>query len=180
MENIKKNEELEQVEPIVPEEEGSSFDLMTIYTLLILNWQWFLVSMFIFVCGALLYLRYADPVYSVSAKVLVKEEENSNSTRNSIRYIQDLGTLSASTGIDNEVVILQSQSLSYAAVKNLKLYRLPKVGERLTTEVHILAVIMDMTLASVMTKVNGEVIAETRMKLAMTHIEAADAKPINN
>ena len=122
MENIKKNEELEQVEPIVPEEEGSSFDLMTIYTLLILNWQWFLVSMFIFVCGALLYLRYADPVYSVQAKVLVKEEENSNSTRNSIRYIQDLGTLSASTGIDNEVVILQSQSLSYAAVKNLKLY----------------------------------------------------------
>ena len=61
-------------------------------------------------------------------------------------------------------------------VKNLKLYRLPKVGEQLTTEVHILSDILDVTLAGVCTKVNGEVIAETRMKLAMTQIEAADNK----
>ena len=61
-------------------------------------------------------------------------------------------------------------------VKNLKIYRLPKVNEQLTTEVHILTDILDVTLASVCTKVNDEVIAETRMKLAMTHIEAADAK----
>jgi capsular exopolysaccharide synthesis family protein len=122
MENIKKNGEVENIETIVAEDERSSFDLMTIYTLLILNWQWFLLSIFIFVCGALIYLRYTDPTYSVTAKILVKEEENSNSARNSIRYIQDLGTLSASTGIDNEVVILQSKSLAYSAVKNLKLY----------------------------------------------------------
>ena len=122
MENIKKNGEVENIETIVAEDERSSFDLMTMYTLLILNWQWFLLSIFIFVCGALIYLRYTDPTYSVTAKILVKEEENSNSARNSIRYIQDLGTLSASTGIDNEVVILQSKSLAYSAVKNLKLY----------------------------------------------------------
>jgi hypothetical protein len=32
--------------------------------------------------------------------------------------------------------------------------------------------VFDMTLASVCTKVNGEVIAEARMKLASTDIEA--------
>ena len=122
MEDNKKTEEIEKLEQLAPEEEGSSFDLMTIYTLIVLNWQWFVVSIFIFVCSALIYLRYADPVYSLTAKILVKEETNNNSARNTLRYMQDLGTLSASTGIDNEVVILKSQSLSLAAVRNLKLY----------------------------------------------------------
>ena len=122
MEDNKKTEEIEKLEQLAPEEEGSSFDLMTIYTLIVLNWQWFVVSIFIFVCSALIYLRYADPVYSLTAKILVKEEANNNSARNTLRYMQDLGTLSASTGIDNEVVILKSQSLSLAAVRNLKLY----------------------------------------------------------
>ena len=121
MDNTKNIEEIKD-QPVMAEEEGSSFDLMTVFTLVVLNWQWFLVSFIIFISAALLYIRYTDPVYSVSAKILVKEEQQTNSSRNNLRNIQDLGTLSASTGIDNEVVILQSKSLALAAVKNLKLY----------------------------------------------------------
>ena len=57
-------------------------------------------------------------------------------------------------------------------IKNLKIYRQPLLDERLTTEVHILMEVLDMTLASVCTKVGEEVIAEARMKLASTNIEA--------
>jgi len=57
-------------------------------------------------------------------------------------------------------------------IKNLKIYRQPVLDDHLTTEVHILMDVFDMTLASVCTKVNGEVIAEARMKLASTNIEA--------
>lgn len=57
-------------------------------------------------------------------------------------------------------------------IKNLKIYRQPMLNDHLTTEVHILMDVLDMTLASVCTKVNGEVIAEARMKLASTAIEA--------
>ena len=57
-------------------------------------------------------------------------------------------------------------------IKNLKIYRQPLLDDRLTTEVHILMEVFDMTLASVCTKVNGEVIAEARMKLASSNIEA--------
>ena len=53
-----------------------------------------------------------------------------------------------------------------------KIYRQPLQDERLTTEVHILMDVFDMTLASVCTKVGEEVIAEGRMKLASTNIEA--------
>ena len=57
-------------------------------------------------------------------------------------------------------------------IKNLKIYRQPMLNDHLITEVHILMDVFDMTLASVCTKVNGEVIAEARMKLASTAIEA--------
>ena len=120
--NIKNTEDIKELSTLVAEEERSSFDLFTIYTLIVLNWQWFLASLIIFISGALIYVRYTDPVYSVAAKILVKDENNNNGARNSLRYVQDLGTLSASTGIDNEVVILQSRLLAYDAVKNLKLY----------------------------------------------------------
>ena len=59
-------------------------------------------------------------------------------------------------------------------IKNLKIYRQPLLDERLTTEVHILMDVFDMTLGSVCTKVGEEVIAEGRMKLASTNIEAED------
>ena len=48
-------------------------------------------------------------------------------------------------------------------IKNLKIYRQPLLDERLTTEVHILIDVLDMTLASVCTKVGEEVIAEGGM-----------------
>ena len=57
-------------------------------------------------------------------------------------------------------------------VKNLKIYRLPKLDEVLNTEVHVMMEYFDMTLASVCTKVNDEIVAEARMKLAMSSIEA--------
>jgi len=104
-------------------EEENSFNLRTIIEMFILNWQWFVLSVFIFLCGALIYLRYKSPVYQVSAKMLIKDEQNKRNTGNQmLANMQDLGFMTNSTGIDNEVEILQSNTLSTQAVKNLKLY----------------------------------------------------------
>ena len=104
-------------------EEEVSFDIRTIFGLLVLNWQWFLLSMIICVLSAALYLRWASPVYQVSAKMLIKDETNNR--RNSgqmLANMQDLGFITNSAGIDNEVEILQSRILSLEVVKDLKLY----------------------------------------------------------
>lgn len=106
-------------------DEGSSFDLKTILSILVLNWKWFLLSVFITLCCALLYLRYKSPVFQVSAKILVKDD--AQDTRRSganqmLANMQDLGFISNSAGIDNEVEILQSHILAKEAVKDLKLY----------------------------------------------------------
>ena len=60
-------------------EEKSTFDFQTIYTALILNWKWFVVSLIICLGSAVLYLRYTTPVYQAFAKLLIKDENNSKS-----------------------------------------------------------------------------------------------------
>ena len=122
-ENKKFDAQQEELELRNQKEEEASFDIKTIFTLVVLNWQWFLLSMFIFVCGSLIYLRYADPVYQVSAKMLIKEEQsNRGRTGQMLANMQDLGFMTNSTGIDNEIEILKSRILALEAVKDLNLY----------------------------------------------------------
>ena len=123
MEENKKIESTEGFDPISQlEDEGSSFDIRTIFTLIVLNWQWFLLSMFIFVCGALIYLRYATPTHQMSVKMLIKDEVNNRRNTGMMANMQDFGFITNSAGIDNEIEILQSRILALEAVKDLKLY----------------------------------------------------------
>ena len=121
MEENKKTESMEIIDKLGEEE--SSFDLRKLFTMIVLNWQWFLLSMFIFICGAMIYLRYTTPVYRMSAKMLIKDDNSRRrSSAQMLSNMQDLGFISNSTGIENEVEILQSKILACDAVKDLKLY----------------------------------------------------------
>jgi len=106
------------------EDEKSSLNFSTIFQIVILNWQWFVLSIIICVCCAALYLRYEDPVYEVQSRLLVKDEQNkrSNMGNQMLSNMQDLGFMTNSAGIDNEVEILQSHVLAEQAVRDLKLY----------------------------------------------------------
>ena len=84
------------------QDEQSMFSFQNLYAMLVLNWQWFLLSLFICICGALIYLRYAKPVYQVSAKMLIKDENNRRSSANQmLANMQDFGFMSNSAGIEN-------------------------------------------------------------------------------
>ena len=105
------------------EEGKQGFNYKELLTMFLLNWQWFALSLLIFMCGALIYLRYKSPVYQVSAKVLIKDEGRGQSMGGqSLANMKDFGFISTSEGIDNEIEILQSQILSCEAVRDLKLY----------------------------------------------------------
>ena len=126
MEENKKNftETAAHVNADAAAEGENSLDLKTILSMLILNWQWFALSVFIMLCGAVLYLKYSDPVYQVSTKMLIKDEQNQRrgGANQMLANMQDLGFISNSAGIDNEVEILQSRILVREAVNDLKLY----------------------------------------------------------
>ncbi len=123
MEEFKNNESIETTDAATLQEEASSFDIRMIFTLIVLNWQWFLISMVIFISGALIYLRYANPTYQMSVKMLIKDDVNNRRGSNqALANMQDLGIITNSTGIDNEIEILKSRRLALDAVKDLKLY----------------------------------------------------------
>ena len=120
---MEENKNLE-LESIQENEEKSSFDFATIYTVLILNWKWFVLSLIICMGAAHIYLRYATPIYQSAAKLLIKDNEGSGNRRggNSIQSATNLGIISNSNGIDNEMEILKSRTLAQQAVYDLKLY----------------------------------------------------------
>lgn len=121
---MEENKNLE-MESIQENEEKSSFDFATIYTALILNWKWFVLSLIICMGAAHIYLRYATPIYQSAAKLLIKDDEGSSSSfkgGNSIMSATNLGIISNSNGIDNEMEILKSRTLAQQTVYDLKLY----------------------------------------------------------
>lgn len=99
------------------EEEESSFSLGQLWSILVLNWYWIVLSVIICLIGAKLYLRYTNPVYSASMKILIKDDGNGSKSKMSAT-----GVISTSSGFDNELQILTSSSIATRVVKSLHLY----------------------------------------------------------
>ena len=117
-----KQEILGNIEELMDEEQQSLFSFQNIFAMLVLNWQWFFLSLFIFLCGALLYLRYTEPVYQLSSRMLIKDDQRGRRSSQMLANMQDLGFITNSAGIDNEIEVLQSRVLLRDVVRELKLY----------------------------------------------------------
>ena len=101
---------------------ASFFDFAALYRTVILNWYWFVLSLIIFGGIGAIYLRYTTPLYQSTAKLLIKDDTNSGKRGASLQNITNIGTISNSTGIDNEMEILASHSIAEDAIRDLKLY----------------------------------------------------------
>ena len=118
-------EDLDDLKDLIGDErKRADFSFQKVFAHVVLNWQWYVLSLIICMSAAYIYLRYAKPVYQVSARMLVKDEDKN--TRTSIRQIlpnmEDFGIMNNSSGFDNELEILQSPVTVHDAVKRLKLY----------------------------------------------------------
>ncbi len=111
------SEEVIKTPQELEEEKSSFFDLRAIIDVLILHWQWFLLSLIICLGIAWLHLRYTTPYYSAYAKMFVK----TNSTTN-LRSINALGEVVQSYGMENEKLIVKSTAIAEETIRDLKLY----------------------------------------------------------
>ena len=102
-------------------EEKFPFDFQTIYTTLILNWKWFILSLIACLGLAAVYLRYTIPIYQATAKLLIKDDGNNNSRYNryGIQGMTTLGTISNSNGLENEMEILKSHSIATSHIHRM-------------------------------------------------------------
>jgi len=102
-------------------DELSFFNFRSLLQTFILNWQWFALSLIICLGITAIYLRYTTPRYSAVAKMLIKDEDNPRS-RSTLMSAANLGIISNTEGIDNEMEILSSHALATDVVRDLKLY----------------------------------------------------------
>lgn len=125
-----KNYELEDLQE---QEEQSALDFQTIYSTLILNWKWFLLSIVLCCALAVAYVKLAPKVFQSSTKILIKDDESKKSggaagAAAAAMSNLSLGFMSSSNGIDNETEFLNSHFLVQQTIKNLKLYAEYKHG----------------------------------------------------
>ena len=116
-------EDLDDLKDLIGDErKRADFSFQKVFSLLVLNWQYFLFSFIICVSGAILYLRYTEPTYKLSARMLIKDERKQNSNASQLlSNMMDLGFVTNSSGIDNEAEVMQSRILMRDVVRELHL-----------------------------------------------------------
>lgn len=123
---MEENKNLQLEGAVQEQEEKSAIDFLLIYTNLILNWKWFVLSLIVCLGLGYLYLRYATPAYQASTKVLIKDDDDSKRRgslgSSMIQSAANLGFMSNSNGIDNEIEILSAHDLAQLAVHDMKIY----------------------------------------------------------
>ena len=109
-----------------PRQRNTSNEEFNIYEIVfkyLAYWPWFIVSVIVCLCGTFVYLRYCTPVYSTSAKILIKEQDNYRGKSSTpLSDVMELATINLTSLFDNELEILKSKTLIKKAVCDLGLY----------------------------------------------------------
>ena len=82
-------------------------------------------------------------------------------------------TCAARIGYVNKYILKKGIQLGFiGAIRNLNLYRCPKIGEVIETTIITIEEIFGMTLVTATVKVGDEIIAESEMKIALSEMES--------
>src|SRR6188472_3486129 len=95
---------------------GAPFDLKKIIYKLIAFIPWIILSVLLGYIAAKLFLRYTHQMHKVSAYILIKDDAQSSPE---YQVLRDLGVMSASKEVQNQIDILQSYELSAGIVDSL-------------------------------------------------------------
>ncbi|WP_366184825.1 polysaccharide biosynthesis tyrosine autokinase [Flavobacterium ovatum] len=105
---------------LLNEENANDFQLRAIIEQYASHWKWFLLSIFLCLSLAVVYLKFAVPQYQSSTTILVKDDDNGG-VMSQLSAFSDLGLGGVNNDIDNEIEILHSRTLIESVVRKLDL-----------------------------------------------------------
>lgn len=116
----------EQYIPINNDQEELTIDYQDLLQKCLKHWRWFAASVLACLLLAFVYIRYAVPVYNISAGVLIQQKGQQSSlgglSGGALSMLQGIGGFSLTTNFDNEEEIMQSRTLLKKVVTDLGLY----------------------------------------------------------
>lgn len=111
----------EFIEESYSEEIDNKSELKNVLFGYLIYWKWFILSVALCTTGAWFYLRYATPVYNVSATVMIRDDKRGGQN-SEVQALENMGLLVSSSSSDNEIEIIRSKSLIKQVVTELKTY----------------------------------------------------------
>tara|TARA_R110002073_G_scaffold72537_1_gene177526 strand:+ start:530828 stop:533242 length:2415 start_codon:yes stop_codon:yes gene_type:complete len=95
-----------------------NIDLREIIEKYLRYWKWFLLSVFISIALAFLYLNFERKIYVAEATIKIKSENGSDASTLSV--FKDLGVATSNQNVEDEIEVLISKDLISEVVKSLK------------------------------------------------------------
>lgn len=109
-------------------EEESNFDIKGLIIKMLANWYWFAITIFVCLTVAYLINRYSAKSYSVSASVLVRDDDNAKGLVGAEQLINGLKLTRNTKSIQNEIGILKSYTLARKTIDALEEFEVTYVG----------------------------------------------------
>jgi capsular exopolysaccharide synthesis family protein len=88
-------------------------------------WKWYVISCVAMLALGVVYLKIKAPVFSITSNVLIKTEDSQSGAMGGASLMKNLGGLGgmmSSESIDDELIVMSSQTLMRQMVYNLKLF----------------------------------------------------------
>ena len=108
--------------------EEETIDIRKYLFLILSNWYWFALSIFVGLFVAYLVNRYSEKVYSVQSSLIIRDDESSRGFTGAENLIQGLRLVKSTKSIQNEIGVLKSYSLAYKTLLKLDDFDITYVG----------------------------------------------------
>ncbi|MDR0873915.1 MAG: polysaccharide biosynthesis tyrosine autokinase [Prevotellaceae bacterium] len=108
MNNIDKNDEF--------------IDLSEIVSAFKKHWKWFPVAVFVCLAAAFVYLKMATPIYDISTKIFIKNDNSAGSLNSTMASLTGLDLMPSKDEVEDKIEVIKSMTISEQMVRELKLY----------------------------------------------------------
>ncbi|MCE5346079.1 MAG: polysaccharide biosynthesis tyrosine autokinase [Bacteroidales bacterium] len=95
----------------VTAKQDDDIDLTKLFYLVLSNWYWFALALFVALTVAWLYLTHTLPTWKVSATVLIEEDKKSQSIIGSDKILEGFGVRPGMQNLDNQLLLITSWSI---------------------------------------------------------------------
>ncbi len=97
-------------------------NLQDIWYLCLAKWKWFVLSLAVVLCIAVIYILTSPSIYIRSASLLIKEDSKGKSVTSDVSSMfADLGLSQVGTNVNNELIALQSPAVILEMIKRLQI-----------------------------------------------------------